>query len=123
MYILYKKLMLLIMLCISILLLPACATTTPHGRVTASNGGEQSADIDCSGKGNSLDGCYKIAAGICPDGYQIVDNKALVPTGVAVASILPSERSQIRGISIVCKGKMNKSKTFWLMEENELAGG
>lgn len=123
MYPLYNKFMILVLLCISTLLLAACATTTPHGSVTAGNAGEQSADIDCSGKGNSLEGCYKIAASICPDGYQIVDNKALVPNNVALASVLTAQENQIRGISIVCKGKMNKGKTFWLMEENELAGG
>ena len=118
----YNKAMMLMTLIFFMTLLTACATTTPHGVITESNAGEQTADIDCSGKNNSLEGCYKVAASVCPDGYTVVSNQWLMSNSDLILEAIPSKRSELRGINIICKGKMDKGKLFWKQELDEMGG-
>lgn len=68
--------------------------------------------IDCSGVHNSYEGCYKVAAEMCSNGYKVISNQWLMNSGEFVISAISAARAQLRGINDVCQGKMNKAKVF-----------
>lgn len=104
-----KKVLVLLLLALSSITVVGCVSGTVTGHDTANN----LAQVDCSGTANSINGCYKKAAKICPDGYTITDNSApMLPLYGAegfAAGILEKNR---RGITFVCKGTMDKAQVY-----------
>ncbi len=63
----------------ALLALASCASIDPHPFKGPNS--RQAYSMDCSGMGRTLHACYEMAGKICPNGYQIVDQR----TGIVAA--------------------------------------
>lgn len=87
---------------ILVTLLSGCASVSPQPFVGP--GGQQAYSMKCSGLGRTWDKCYKKAGEICPDGYEIIDQRSSTVAVPYRNSIIAAPK---QNMAIECKKEIN----------------
>jgi hypothetical protein len=74
-------------LAIAILTLAACASSITAVPFKGPNGG-QAYTMRCTGKGRTMDQCNRKAADVCPQGYDVIEEKKPAPSAAEIAEAM-----------------------------------